>query len=98
MLFYSCAHNSSKERLKMRFSVRPSKVDVYIPHGAEKGDCPYCFTGVLFRNVDKEAVLGVRELYTCASCGIDFVENFSVGRRYFSKRVPVFFDVKRRSL
>jgi len=55
---------------------------VYIPYGAEKGDCPFCFTGVLRRDPDVEELYLMKEGYICARCGAVYEE--LVGR-YFNK-------------
>jgi len=53
---------------------------VYIPMGADKGDCPYCTTGVLRRDPDVEKIYNEREAYICARCGVIYVEMI---KRYF---------------
>lgn len=58
---------------------------VYIPTGAEKGDCPYCFKGVLRRDGVVQKMYGCKEGYICADCGTVFLE---VGHRYFGKDCP----------
>jgi hypothetical protein len=55
---------------------------VYIPYGAEKGDCPYCFTGVLRREEEVQNKFSCKEGYICAQCGVVFLEK---QRRYFGK-------------
>jgi len=55
---------------------------VYIPYGAEKGDCPYCFTGVLRREEDVQEQFHSKEGYICAKCGAVFLE---LGNRYYGR-------------
>ena len=55
---------------------------VYIPTGAEKGDCPYCYHGVLRRDPTVEQIYDTKEGYICANCGIVYDELF---RRFFRK-------------
>lgn len=55
---------------------------VYIPMGAEKGDCPYCYTGVLRREGDVQEVFQCKEGYICAECGTVFLE---LGNRYYGR-------------
>ena len=47
---------------------------VYIPAGADKGDCPYCSTGVLARDQEVEQSEQVREGYICDTCGRHFIK------------------------
>jgi hypothetical protein len=47
---------------------------VYIPVGAEKGDCPHCYVGVLRREEEVQDVFHCREGYICANCGAIFLE------------------------
>lgn len=49
---------------------------VYIPYGAEKGDCPHCYCGVLRREVEVENKYKVKEGYICYKCGAMFIEVF----------------------
>lgn len=49
---------------------------VYIPFGADKGDCPYCYYGVLRRDEGIETKYSVREGYICPRCGVIFTELF----------------------
>ncbi len=62
-----------------------SKELVYVPFGAEKGDCPFCFHGVLRREKNVEIRFNVREGYICGMCGALYIEK---GMRYF-KRIAV---------
>lgn len=55
---------------------------IYIPTGAEKGDCPYCFSGVLRRDDRVQNMYKCKEGYICAGCGTVFLE---VGHRYFGR-------------
>lgn len=55
---------------------------VYIPFGAEKGDCPFCFLGVLRREEDVQRVYKCKEGYICAKCGTVFLDQ---GNRYFGR-------------
>jgi len=55
---------------------------VYIPYGAEKGDCPFCSFGVLRRDKDVESLYKMKEGYICAKCGCVYDEIFG---RYFQK-------------
>jgi hypothetical protein len=52
---------------------------VYIPEGAEKGDCPYCKVS-LERDLLCEGLMGIKEAYICPTCESIFVE---LARRYF---------------
>lgn len=63
---------------------------VFIPSGADKGDCPYCSTGVLARDSQVEQEHCVREGYVCDTCGRHYIEAVfayhgmcDCGRRYF---------------
>lgn len=47
---------------------------VYIPVGAEKGDCPFC-EGVLYRDSKSESDFRVPEAYTCDCCSSRFFES-----------------------
>lgn len=58
---------------------------VYIPFGAEKGDCPHCHYGVLRREGFVEDKYNVKEGYICVNCGAMFVE--AVPRNF--KRIAV---------
>ncbi len=58
---------------------------LYIPYGADKGDCPYCFYGVLRREEEVEEKYKVNEGYICPTCGAMFTETF---KRYF-RRISV---------
>lgn len=58
---------------------------VYVPYGADKGDCPHCFYGVLRRESDVEKEYKVNEGYLCPRCGAVFLEVF---KRNF-KRIAV---------
>jgi len=66
--------------------VKPSGYDhrelVYIPMGAEKGDCPYCFSGVLRRENEVQEAFKCKEGYICAQCGTVFLE---LGNRYYGR-------------
>jgi hypothetical protein len=55
---------------------------VYIPMGAEKGDCPYCYYGVLRRDPQVEEIYNLREGYICAKCGVVYAELYN---RFFKK-------------
>lgn len=55
---------------------------VYIPFGAEKGDCPFCYYGILRRDPDVEKLYQIEEGYICAKCGCVYDEVFG---RYFQK-------------
>jgi len=55
---------------------------VYIPYGAEKGDCPYCHTGVLRREEVVQSAFKRKEGYICAKCGTVFLE---IGGRYYGR-------------
>lgn len=63
---------------------------VYIPVGSDKGDCPHCYSGVLFRNAAKESEFKIPELYTCDICGRDFIEGINMLNDWFkyTKTVP----------
>ena len=65
---------------------------VYIPMGAEKGDCPYCYVGVLRREDDVQQAYNCKEGYICAECGTVFLE---LGNRYYG-RVAVWRGLHRR--
>jgi hypothetical protein len=65
---------------------------VYIPTRAEKGDCPYCYTGVLRRDDDVQRVFNCKEGYICAECGTVFLE---FGNRYYG-RVAVWKGLQKR--
>jgi len=56
---------------------------VYVPMGADKGDCPHCNGGVLRRENTVQESFSVREGYICARCGTVFIE--SDYRRYFKR-------------
>ena len=67
---------------------------VYIPVGSEKGDCPYCLEGVLFRDYESEEDLGLCEVYQCDICNRRYIEGINLhdwkeyhkklsSRRYF---------------
>jgi len=67
---------------------------IYIPHGADKGDCPFCQEGVLGRESQVERTFRVAEGYRCDLCGRAFIETIYLvqrepwqknvaGRRYF---------------
>lgn len=58
---------------------------VYVPYGADKGDCPHCFYGVLRRDAEVEKRYNVNEGYLCIKCGALFIEIF---KRNF-KRIAV---------
>ena len=58
---------------------------VFIPFGADKGDCPFCYPGVLRREGAVENRFNVKEGYVCDHCGTMFVE---LHGRYF-KRIAV---------
>jgi hypothetical protein len=47
---------------------------VFIPYGADKGDCPFCNSGVLARDIYVENSFCVREGYSCDICGTAFIE------------------------
>ena len=66
------------------FDYDPEKL-IYIPYGAEKGDCPYCYYGVLRRDPDVERIYKIKEGYICAKCGTVYEELF--GRRF--KRIAI---------
>ena len=76
--------------------VRPSEYDrqnlIYIPMGAEKGDCPYCYTGVLRREDEVQNTYKCKEGYICAGCGTVFLE---LGNRYYG-RVAVWGGLQKR--
>lgn len=71
--------------LHKRLLAYSKKEYVYIPFGADKGDCIYCPTGVLRRDEEVESVFNKREGYICPDCGAVFLEH---SNRYF-KRVAV---------
>jgi hypothetical protein len=62
---------------------------VFIPFGADKGDCPFCTAGVLARDFLVEQSFCVNEGYSCDKCRMSFIEavnipyNSPVGSRYF---------------
>jgi hypothetical protein len=61
---------------------------VYIPVGSEKGDCPYCKDGVLFRDREAETDLNLYEVYRCDICGRLYIEGINInGWREFHKKV-----------
>lgn len=47
---------------------------VYIPFGADKGDCPYCINGVLQRDDNVEKNYDSKEGYVCPICVTPFLE------------------------
>lgn len=64
---------------------------VFIPIGADKGDCPRCIEGVLRREHEVEKQHKVREGYQCDTCGRHFIEGFSLrfdGRRFSYNNRP----------
>ena len=71
--------------LHERLGVYSRKEFIYIPYGAEKGDCIYCKHGVLRREKQVEESFESREDYICAHCRAVFLEH---SNRYF-KRVAV---------
>ncbi len=76
------------------------KVMVYIPVGADKGDCPFCITGVLARNSNIEKTLRVPEAYQCDTCARPFIEGIYMSfhgisrtpRRFFLEAPDFFYD------
>jgi len=66
--------------------VKPSGYErqelVYIPYGAEKGDCPFCYKGVLRRDGNVQRTFNCKEGYICAECGTVFLE---LGQRYYGR-------------
>ena len=72
---------------------------VYIPYGADKGDCPHCLEGVLERDSTVESMFKVREGYKCDICCRNFIEGIfvvsrkpwekGVSRRYFMEAPPL---------
>lgn len=71
--------------LHKRLSGYSKKEYIYIPYGADKGDCLYCPRGVLRRDEQVENSFEAREGYICPECGTVFLEH---SNRYF-KRVAV---------
>lgn len=65
---------------------------LYIPYGAEKGDCPYCSRGVLRREEEVESKYKVNEGYICPDCGAVFTELF--GRNF--RRIAVQQGIRHR--
>ncbi len=65
---------------------------LYIPYGADKGDCPYCFYGVLRREEEVEIKYKVKEGYMCPTCGAQFTEFF---KRNF-RRIAVKQSIRQR--
>jgi len=61
-------------------SLYDNKELVYVPWGADKGDCPYCDKGVLRRDEKTEEIFRVSEGYVCDLCRTRFTE---LARRYF---------------
>jgi hypothetical protein len=55
---------------------------VLIPYGADKGDCPFCFYGVLGRDTLIETKFNVKEGYSCDKCSSMFLE---LNKRYFRR-------------
>ena len=70
--------------MKKKLKIAPDIPVVYIPDGADKGDCPYCFFGVLYRDAELQEQHTVAELYTCDLCREHFIENYKYGRRNFT--------------
>ena len=68
-------HNSFSNRGS--FSLKGVEDKIFIPFNSEKGDCPHCGSGVLFRNSNSERKLSVPEAYTCDMCGRDFIEGIN---------------------
>ena len=66
---------------------------VYIPAGSDKGDCPHCLDGVLFRDYDIEKNFRTGEVYQCDICSRYYIEGININewranykkslRRYF---------------
>ena len=71
--------------LHKKLSGYSKKEYIYIPYGAEKGDCMYCRKGVLRKDVQVEMTFGSKEGYICPDCGAVFLEH---SNRYF-KRIAV---------
>jgi len=65
---------------------------LYIPYGADKGDCPYCYHGVLRREEEVEQKYKVKEGYICPTCGAMFTELF--GRNF--RRIAVKQSIRQR--
>lgn len=79
-MFYTASTWSNKKEL------------VFIPYGADKGDCPFCGY-VLRREGTVENRFNVKEGYVCDHCGTLFVE---LHGRYFRRiAVDKRFSVKR---
>jgi len=72
------AHNFNRGfNSRSSFSLKEVENRVFIPFNSNKGDCPYCSSGVLFRNSISERKLAVPEAYTCDICGRDFIEGIN---------------------
>lgn len=84
--------------MKRKAPVPDKSLFVYIPRGADKGDCLNCSTGVLFRDETVEEAFDVKEGYRCDKCHTPFIEGYLVikrkpwenriPRRYFITAVP----------
>lgn len=59
----------------------PRKECVFIPVGSERGDCPYCDSGVLVRDYETEKQgRYIKEQYQCDTCGRTFIEGMNTVR------------------
>jgi len=59
----------------------PRKECVFIPVGSERGDCPYCISGVLVRDYEGEVQdRYTKERYRCDTCGRIFIEGMNMVR------------------
>jgi len=62
---------------------------IYVPRGADKGDCVVCSTGVLFRDQTVEETFGTKEGYRCDTCNTPFIEGYlTIDRRPWETRIP----------
>lgn len=64
---------------------------VYVPLGADKGDCPFCQEGVLGRNLEMQKLYKVDEAYQCDICGRIYIEGIRLMFRF-----PEYLGIPRR--
>jgi hypothetical protein len=75
--------------MQRKASTPDKNLFVYIPRGADKGDCLNCSTGVLYRDKTVEEAFGTKEGYRCDTCGTPFVEGYLIIKRNpWEKRIP----------
>lgn len=84
--------------MKRKASAPDKHLFIFIPVGAEKGDCCVCSTGVLYRSETVEEAFGTKEGYRCDKCRTPFIEGYLVVKRKpWEKRIPRrYFTIARR--